>query len=206
MAQKLINLGEMPNGMGGDTNRSANVKCNENFTELYETKANAGKNSDIKSLEALTTPLSVYQGGTDATDAPTARDNLGLGSAAIAAIVGAVSQAGGVPTGAIMEYGTTSTGSYVRFADGTQVCWTRSYTFGPAPANSTVNSPWTPPMPFAGNVSAVFPMLQFPKASDAALVNRLSGFQVGSGQITIQGNFNIAQAYTLAIFAIGRWY
>lgn len=73
MAQKLINLGEMPNGMGGDTNRSANVKCNENFTELYETKANAGKNSDITSLEALTTPLSVSQGGTGAATADDAR-------------------------------------------------------------------------------------------------------------------------------------
>ena len=73
MAQKLINLGEMPNGMGGDTNRSANVKCNENFTELYETKANSGKNSDITSLEALTTPLSVSQGGTGAATADDAR-------------------------------------------------------------------------------------------------------------------------------------
>ncbi|MEE4677656.1 tail fiber domain-containing protein [Pseudomonas alliivorans] len=76
MAQQMINLGEMPNGMGGDTNRSANVKCNENFTELYETKARNGKNSDITSLEALTTPLSVSQGGTGATTAANARELL----------------------------------------------------------------------------------------------------------------------------------
>ncbi|CAM3117993.1 hypothetical protein BZK31_03465 [Pseudomonas floridensis] len=76
MAQQMINLGEMPNGMGGDTNRSANVKCNENFTELYATKARNGKNSDITSLEALTTPLSVSQGGTGATTAANARELL----------------------------------------------------------------------------------------------------------------------------------
>lgn len=38
-------------------------------------------------------------------------------------IVGAVSQAGGIPTGAIIERGSNANGDYVRFADGTQICW-----------------------------------------------------------------------------------
>jgi hypothetical protein len=37
-------------------------------------------------------------------------------------ILGAVSQAGGVPSGAVIEHGSNSNGSYVRFADGTQIC------------------------------------------------------------------------------------
>jgi len=37
-------------------------------------------------------------------------------------ILGTVSQAGGVPTGAIIERGTNANGEYVRFADGTQIC------------------------------------------------------------------------------------
>lgn len=37
-------------------------------------------------------------------------------------ILGTVSQTGGVPTGAIMEGGTNTNGSYVRFAGGTQIC------------------------------------------------------------------------------------
>jgi hypothetical protein len=37
--------------------------------------------------------------------------------------VGVVSQTGGVPTGAIIERGSNSQGSYVRYADGTQICW-----------------------------------------------------------------------------------
>lgn len=38
-------------------------------------------------------------------------------------IVAAVSQVGGVPTGGIMERGSNANGEYIRFADGTQVCW-----------------------------------------------------------------------------------
>lgn len=38
-------------------------------------------------------------------------------------ILGVVSQSGGVPTGAIIEQGSTAAGRYVRYADGTQVCW-----------------------------------------------------------------------------------
>jgi len=77
MTQQIIELGEMPSGIGGDTNRSANVKCNENFTELYDTMAAKGDNSDITSLSGLTTPLSVEQGGTGATTAEDARASLG---------------------------------------------------------------------------------------------------------------------------------
>jgi hypothetical protein len=37
-------------------------------------------------------------------------------------LVGAVTQSGGVPTGAVMERGANSNGEFVRFADGTQIC------------------------------------------------------------------------------------
>ena len=37
-------------------------------------------------------------------------------------ILGAVSEAAGVPTGAIIEHGSNSNGDFVRFADGTQIC------------------------------------------------------------------------------------
>ena len=44
-------------------------------------------------------------------------------------ILGTVSQAAGVPTGAIIERGSNANGAYVRFADGTQIC-TRDYSMG----------------------------------------------------------------------------
>lgn|GEM_PF-1262624 len=40
-------------------------------------------------------------------------------------ILGTVSQSGGVPTGAIIERGSNANGEYVRYADGTQICWSR---------------------------------------------------------------------------------
>ncbi len=38
-------------------------------------------------------------------------------------VLGAVAQAGGVPTGALIERGSNANGEYVRWADGTQICW-----------------------------------------------------------------------------------
>lgn len=77
MTQKIINLGQLPNGTGGDTNRSANVKCNENFTELYGKMAEKGANKDITALSGLTTALSISQGGTGAKQAADACRNIG---------------------------------------------------------------------------------------------------------------------------------
>ncbi len=37
-------------------------------------------------------------------------------------VLGVVSQSGGVPTGAIIERGSNANGSYIRWADGTQIC------------------------------------------------------------------------------------
>ncbi len=37
-------------------------------------------------------------------------------------ILGTVSQASGVPTGAVIERGSNANGSYIRYADGTQIC------------------------------------------------------------------------------------
>ncbi|UXC19170.1 hypothetical protein [Comamonas squillarum] len=66
--------------------------------------------------------LPVALGGTGGTTAAAARSNLGLGSAAVAAIVGTVSQSGGVPTGAIIQRGSNANGEFVRYADGAQIC------------------------------------------------------------------------------------
>lgn len=46
----------------------------------------------------------------------------GANTAVMQDIVGTVSQNGGIPTGAIVERGSTANGEYVRFADGTQIC------------------------------------------------------------------------------------
>lgn len=65
----------------------------------------------------------VSKGGTGGTTPALARAGLQLGSAAVAAIVGPVSQAAGLPTGAVMERGSNANGDYIKYADGTMVCW-----------------------------------------------------------------------------------
>ncbi|WP_176038778.1 hypothetical protein [Brucella tritici] len=52
----------------------------------------------------------------------------GAGTVASRPIVGTVSQAGGVPTGAIIERGSNANGEYVKYADGTLIC-TRSISY-----------------------------------------------------------------------------
>ncbi|AVJ21398.1 MULTISPECIES: phage tail protein [Pseudomonas] len=64
----------------------------------------------------------VTKGGTGGITQAAARNGLGLGSASVAAIVGTVSQTGGVPTGAVIERGSNASGSYTKFADGTMIC------------------------------------------------------------------------------------
>lgn len=38
-------------------------------------------------------------------------------------ILGTVTQSGGVPTGAVMQYGSNANGEFIRYADGTQIAW-----------------------------------------------------------------------------------
>jgi hypothetical protein len=41
-------------------------------------------------------------------------------------ILGTVSESSGTPTGAIIQRGSNANGEFVRYADGTQVCWSRA--------------------------------------------------------------------------------
>ncbi|HHO8045781.1 TPA: hypothetical protein ACRXS6_006880, partial [Pseudomonas aeruginosa] len=101
-----------------------------------------------------TVPLAL--GGTGAATAAGARTSLGLGSAAVRSalgstgalysrdsILGAVSQSSGVPTGAVIDRGSNANGEYVRFADGTQICWTNTLTF--TAGVSSVGANWSYP-------------------------------------------------------------
>jgi len=52
-------------------------------------------------------------------------------------VLGPVSQAGGIPTGAVIERGGNGNGEYVRFADGTQLCTNANSPITTAPAAFT---------------------------------------------------------------------
>jgi hypothetical protein len=82
---------------------------------LYATGAGALATHDQSALGRAIQALSGVNGGIIRAT--------GAGTAVMQAILGTVSQAGGVPTGAIVEKGSNANGEYVRFADGTQICW-----------------------------------------------------------------------------------
>ncbi len=69
----------------------------------------------VKGVVELATPAEVLAGEDD--ERVVTPDTL------TAKILGTVSQVGGVPTGAVIESGTNANGTYVKFADGTMICW-----------------------------------------------------------------------------------
>lgn len=75
-------------------------------------------------------------------------------------ILGTVSQSAGLPTGSVVERGENNKGEYVRFADGTQMCF-RSASVNVATTNVQI---WTFPMSFAGGRRRI--MTSFSQISD----------------------------------------
>ncbi len=152
----------------------------------------------------------VAKGGTGGTNPALARSGLGLKSAAIADIVGAVSQSGGVPTGAIVERGNSANGEYVKFADGTMICTSLGRAlefFNP----SNLFTRWTYPVAFAATpmvlVNQSGSSIPFTKqATGCYAYTRTNTSALCS--IASVGQFvsSDASAGVLDVVAIGRWY
>ena len=106
----------------------------------------------------------------------------------------------------VVESGSNTNGSWVRFADGTQECWLRNLGYGPAGANVTGTAYWTPPAAFAGNTATVMATLQFAEANDSFTMARLSANLGSNGIVSLTANFSVSQVYRIGLHAIGRWY
>ena len=122
--------------------------------------------------------------------------------------VGAVSSSGGLPTGALVERGSSAQGDWVRHADGTQICWRGIAGLScTAPVGTTgwyrtaTASAWTYPVPFAAppRVTATAEA-----AVDAVQGASLSGAPTASAAaIHLWGLQNAVGG--LSLMAIGRW-
>lgn len=123
-------------------------------------------------------------------------------------IVGTVSESGGVPTGAIIEQGSNANGSYVKYADGTQICFAL-VSFGSQTINTaffggfrSTGLVWTLPASFSST----------PTTSTSSSGLEAFGVCVASATtttvtviftaVTSQGS----ASRTAQIVAIGRWY
>lgn len=202
MAKQTINLGTTPTGVGGDTPRSAFTKTQANFDEIYT------------ALGGTTIPaaLPVAKGGTGGTTQATARTGLGLKSAALADILGVVSQSGGTPTGAICEASTNANGWYFKFANGLIICTQTAITPSLANAYNWVFN-WTYPAPMSvvlyGGLNVIGPLGAQKKINTASLYSR-TNLNATCSILSDAGNFAAADLSTngllFDVFAVGRWY
>lgn len=128
-------------------------------------------------------------------------------------ILGTVSQASGVPTGAIIETGTNSNGTYVKYADGTMLC--RGKIIMPAQALNSSSS-------VLATLPAAFIDQAFDVTHSGIAVNG-SGAQADIGNINANGIYMtksvstitfLSYSYRLAVnnpvqfsyIAMGRWF
>jgi len=118
-------------------------------------------------------------------------------------ILGTVSQASGVPTGALIERGNNANGEYVRYADGMQVC-TASFANGSCTTAEgslfiSAEYPWTFPAAFIAAPSY---------SATAGNLGFVMGF-VGVSPTSV--SFKAARgtsgtASTPTVIAVGRWF
>lgn len=127
-------------------------------------------------------------------------------------VLSAVSQSGGVPTGGLLEYGSNGNGSYLRLADGTQICW--KVLSGQGPINTVYG---------AGYSSASISFGALPASFAAAPGRVLSSFGSSAARSGVEGagtpstsdggscyltrmSTSAATDFTVVAVFIGRWF
>ena len=124
-------------------------------------------------------------------------------------ILGTVSQSGGVPTGAIIERGSNANGEFVRYADGTQICWLTD-TVNARAINSAFmggfrssGQSWSYPAAFSSTpVISVTPISASGLSGYATNTPSATNFAWSVTAVTSQGS----QDRSVSLRAIGRWF
>jgi len=130
-------------------------------------------------------------------------------------ILGTVSQSSGVPTGAVIQRGSNANGEFVRYADGTQICWKIDHELAFVNA-STVRGDWTFPAAFSSEVRSISFTLR--RSSSASVPNsyRESGYlddpvgvtQTSTARLVLlsDGGMTDEGPAEVSATAIGRWF
>lgn len=165
------------------------------------------------------TGAAVQQSRTDTTAGRLMRADYGYGPGNL---LGPVSHSGGVPQGAVIEQGSTATGRYIRFADGTQICY-GTVALGSivaagagtwaAPYRSAPDISWTFPAAFAAA-----PVVQGRTVPPGAasgddnrrrailctgVANAVAAYQIHAARL---GTATTADVFEADMMAVGRWY
>lgn len=119
--------------------------------------------------------------------------------------VGIVGQVNGLPTGALIETGMGANGSYMRLADGTQICWITALDApgltGSGPIYQTAAIGWTFPAAFkAGTEPAVTG-----QGRDLGRWVTCGVADEVSVDLAVMGTSAATSGVTIGAVAIGRW-
>ncbi|WCO82116.1 hypothetical protein vBPpSSYP_134 [Pseudomonas phage vB_PpS_SYP] len=126
-------------------------------------------------------------------------------------LLGTVSQTSGVPTGAVIERGSNTNGEYIRFADGTQICWMSISVTDQAISNAYGTlfqgvRTWNFPMPFSAAPTTTPGAFRWGSSASWAGVA-----SAGTGSSVSLRGFDISSraagtSTDISAIAIGRWF
>jgi hypothetical protein len=127
-------------------------------------------------------------------------------------ILGTVSQSAGIPTGAIIERGSNANGEYVRYADGTQICWA-GFTASSRSVTTALGSMFTLAAPVARTFPSAFIAGSAPTVSPtlgANSVGRVFAIPI-SGSATawtydLMSPTSVTSTVSEGYIATGRWF
>lgn len=120
-------------------------------------------------------------------------------------ILATVTESAGVPTGGLIERGSNANGEYVRFADGTQICWNTAIA-GEGP-NTAVGvlfygdlQTWTFPAAFSASPA------KFASSTNSTRFVSIVGTGTTSCQYREMSPSTSATAVDCQLMAVGRWF
>lgn len=129
-------------------------------------------------------------------------------------VVGTVAQAGGAPTGAVLQSGSTANGQFIRYADGTQICSTlftppNIPSFG-VQQNTTLSAsprPWAAAFTaihhLSANYTGAFANIVKPFVVD--YTNTTTGTVALQNLGTLAATLNPSTGF-VHVMAMGRWF
>ena len=122
-------------------------------------------------------------------------------------ILGAVSQSGGVPTGAVIERGSNGNGEYVRYADGTQICWgTQATSGGHTTASGSLFISSTVTHTFPAAFAGATPTVGVTGSNSVTIWGAVDVTGLTAFDMRTYRSGSSATDYTTRWMAIGRWF